>query len=45
MPEQNSLLLELPEDLYRCGDDVGERHAVDWSAEYPHLPEVVLIPL
>lgn len=44
MGEENSLLAKIPKDLYRHGDEVGERHAVDWSAEYPHLPDVVLLP-
>lgn len=44
MADKNSLLSNLPEDLYRCGEDVGERHAVDWTAENSHLPEVVLLP-
>lgn len=38
------ILSSLDPDLYRCGSDVGERHAVDWSGEAPCLPEVVFRP-
>lgn len=37
-------LAKLSSELYIRGDDVSEKHAVDWSAEHAHLPDVVLLP-
>lgn len=44
MNNQAILLANLDAGLFATGEDVSERHSVDWSAEYPHLPEVVLQP-
>lgn len=44
MDKQETVLSALAPDLYLRGEDVGQRYAVDWSNEDPHLPEVVLRP-
>lgn len=44
MSPSHPALAQLSGDLYLAGDEVGERHAVDWSGAAAHKPEVVLRP-
>lgn len=44
MDKQSALLSGLCPELFISGEDVGERYAVDWSAEHAHSPDVVLRP-
>ena len=44
MGVQSPILDSLAAELYLVGDAVSDRYAVDWSAESPSIPEVVLLP-
>jgi FAD/FMN-containing dehydrogenase len=43
-PTSHPALGDLDAELYRIGDDVGDRYACDWSGENPHRPALVFLP-